>query len=238
MPAGYSFSPRGWPLALAAAACAAGIALASWQTRRAEEKRALGVELDEALKAAPIEISTTPVENKNLILKRVAARGEFIAERTLFLDNKIRHGRVGYEVITPFRLSRSALHVLVNRGWVAASPSRDVLPEVRTPAGETRVEGLALERLPHALQLKENTQGRVRQNVDLGAFAADTGLALQPIVIEQRSDSGDGLLREWPRPDAGIERHEGYALQWYSLAALAVVLALVLSFRRDPNVQK
>ena len=44
--------------------------------------------------------------------------------------------------------------------------------------------------------------------------------------------SGDGLLREWPRPDAGIERHESYALQWYSLAALAVILAAVLSFRR------
>ena len=190
------------------------------------------------MKAAPIEMSTTLVESKNLILKRVAAHGEFVADRTLFLDNKIRHGRVGYEVITPFRLSRSALHVLVDRGWVEASPSRDVLPQVRTPAGETRVEGLALGRLPHALQLKENTQGRVRQNVDLGAFAADTGLALQPIVIEQRSDSGDGLLREWPRPDAGIERHEGYALQWYSLAALAVILAVVLSFRRDPNFKK
>jgi surfeit locus 1 family protein len=235
MPAGYSFRPRGWPLALAAAACAAGIAFGSWQTRRAEEKRALGAEVDQALKAAPIEISTTPVENKNLLLKRVAARGEFVADRTLLLDNKIRHGRVGYEVITPFRLSRSALHVLVNRGWVEASPSRDVLPQVRTPAGETRVEGLALGRLPQALQLKENTRGRVRQNVDLGAFAADTGLALQPIVIEQRSDSGDGLLREWPRPDAGIERHQGYALQWYSLAALAVVLAVVLSFRKNED---
>jgi surfeit locus 1 family protein len=238
MPAGYSFRPRGWPLALAAAACAAGIAFGSWQTRRAEEKRALGAELDRALKAAPIEISTTPVENKNLLLKRVAARGEFVADRTLLLDNKIRHGRVGYEVITPFRLSRSALHVLVNRGWVEASPSRDVLPRVRTPAGETRVEGLALGRLPQALQLKENIQGRVRQNVDLGAFAADTGLALQPIVIEQRSDSGDGLLREWPRPDAGIERHESYALQWYSLAALAVVLAVVLSFRKNEDFSK
>jgi cytochrome oxidase assembly protein ShyY1 len=235
MPAGYSFRPRGWPLTLAAAACAAGIALGNWQARRAEEKRALGAQVEQALKAAPIEISTTLVESKNLILKRVAAHGEFVADRTLFLDNKLRHGRVGYEVITPFRISRSALHVLVDRGWVEASPSRDVLPQVRTPAGETRVEGLALGRLPHALQLKENTQGRVRQNVDLGAFAANTGLALQPIVIEQRSDSGDGLLREWPRPDAGIERHEGYALQWYSLAALAVILAVVLSFRRDPN---
>jgi surfeit locus 1 family protein len=238
MPSGYSFRPQGWPLALAAAACAAGIALGNWQARRAEEKRALGAEVDQALKAAPIEISTTLVERKNLILKRVAARGEFVAERTLFLDNKIRHGSVGYEVITPLRLSRSALHVVVNRGWVEASPSRDVLPQVRTPAGETRVEGLALGRLPHALPLKENTRGRVRQNVDLGAFAADTGLALQPIIIEQRSDSGDGLLREWPHPDSGTERHESYAMQWYSLAALAVILAAVLSFRRDPNFRK
>ena len=213
-------------------ACGAGIALGNWQARRAEEKRALGAEVDQALKAAPIEISATLVENKNLLLKRVAARGEFVAERTLFLDNKIRRGRVGYEVITPLKLERSSLHVLVNRGWIEAPRLRDVLPEVRTPAGETRVEGLALERLPHALQLKEDLQGRVRQNVDLGAFAAETGLALQPIVIEQRSDSGDGLLREWPRADAGIERHESYALQWYSLAALAVIFAAVLSFRR------
>src|SRR5947208_2008138 len=171
MLAGYSFRPRRWPLALAAVACGAGIVLGSWQARRAEEKRALGAEVDQALKAAPIEISATLVEDKNLLLKRVAARGEFVAERTLFLDNKIRRGRVGYEVITPLKLARSSLHVLVNRGWIEAPRSRDVLPEVRTPAGETRVEGLALERLPHALQLKEDLQGRVRQNVDLGAFA-------------------------------------------------------------------
>src|SRR2546426_11666174 len=103
---------------------------------------------------------------------------------------------------------------------------------IRRPPRSTLFPYTTLFRSPHALQLKEDLQGRVRQNVDLGAFAADTGLALQPIVIEQRSDSGDGLQREWPRADAGIERHESYALQWYSLAALAVIFAAVLSFRR------
>ena len=72
----------------------------------------------------------------------------------------------------------------------------------------------------------------VRQNLDIAAYAAETGLRLQPRVIEQHSDLPDGLAREWPRHDAGIEKHQGYALQWYSLAALAVVLALVLSFRK------
>ena len=51
-------------------------------------------------------------------------------------------------------------------------------------------------------------------------------------MIEQHSSALDGLLREWPRPDTGIEKHEAYALQWYSLAGLAVVLFVVLSFRR------
>jgi surfeit locus 1 family protein len=82
------------------------------------------------------------------------------------------------------------------------------------------------------LELGPDAPGKVRQNIDLAAFEKETGLPLQPIVIEQHSSAPDGLLREWPRPDVGIEKHESYALQWYSLAGLALVLFAVLSFRR------
>ena len=109
--------------------------------------------------------------------------------------------------------------------------TREVLPKVPAPAGEVLVEGLALPRIPHVLQAGPDS-GQVRQNVDLPSFEKETGLKLQPIVIEQHSPALDGLLREWPRPDTGIQIHESYALQWYSLAALAVVLFIVLSFRR------
>jgi surfeit locus 1 family protein len=211
MPAGYSFRPRAWTLVLAGLACAAGIALGNWQTRRAEQKRALGAE---------------PAS------KQVVARGVFLPQHTVLLDNKLRHGRPGYEVITPLRLADSGLHVLVNRGWIAAPPTRDVLPQVRTPQGEVHIEGIALEHLPRALQMENASPGKVRQNLDVKAYGEETGLRLQPIVIEQHSAIDDGLIREWPRPDAGIEKHESYALQWYSLAALAVILAAVFSFRK------
>jgi surfeit locus 1 family protein len=211
MRSGYSFRPRLWALVLAGLACAAGIALGNWQTRRAEQKRVLGAELAS---------------------KQIAARGIFLPQLTVLLDNKLRHGRPGYEVITPLRLADSDMHVLVNRGWVAAPPTRDVLPQVRTPQGEVRLEGIALERLPQALQMKNSSQGKVRQNLDIKAYGEETGLRLRPIVIEQHSASDDGLVRDWSRPDAGIERHQSYALQWYSLAALAVVLAAVFSFRK------
>src|ERR687889_432977 len=101
MSAGYSFRPRLWALALAAAACAAGIALGNWQSRRADEKHALAEHV-----------------------QRIAVAGEFLPERTVLLDNKLRGGRPGYEVVTPLRLAEG-IHVLVNRGWIAAPPRRD-----------------------------------------------------------------------------------------------------------------
>jgi len=216
-----------------AAACAAFVLLGNWQARRAEAKRALGAELERSLKSPPADLSTV-IDAGSLIHKRVLARGRFVAERTVLLDNKLRRGRPGYEVVTPLALAGSEWHVLVNRGWIAAPASRETLPEVRTPSGELTVVGIALERLPHALQPGAAPTGKLRQNLDIGAFAAETGLHLQPLVIEQHSDTGDGLAREWPRPDFGIERHESYALQWYLFAGLAIVLFAVLSFRRVP----
>jgi surfeit locus 1 family protein len=208
MPAGYSFRPRIWGVGLAAAACAAGIALGNWQARRADEKRALGAQL-----------------------QRIVVHGEFMPERTVLLDNKVRGHRAGYEVVAPLRLAEG-IYVVVNRGWIEAPPRRDQLPEVATPGGRVRVEGVMLERLPRPLKLGAAPKGRVRQSLELEEFANELGLPLQAFVIQQHSGPPDGLLREWPRADAGSEKHAGYSLQWYSLAALALVLGVVLSFRK------
>jgi len=210
------------------------VLLGNWQARRAEEKRALGAAFDQALRSPPIALSPG-ADIAGLVHKHVSARGQFLADRTVLLDNKLRQGRPGYEVVTPLRLGASDSNVLVDRGWVAAAPSRAVLPEVRTPAGDVEVSGVALDRLPRALETGVAPEGAVRQNVDIGAFAAATKLRLEPLVIEQHSELPDGLSREWPRPDFGIEKHQSYALQWYSFAALAIILVIVLSMRRAPR---
>lgn len=208
MVAGYAFRPRWWGIAAAALACAAGIALGNWQARRADEKRALAARLE-----------------------RVAVVGEFVPQFTVYLDNKVRRGKPGYEIVTPLRLRGSSTHVLVNRGWIEAGKTRAVVPEVPTPRGEVRIEGIALEHLPRSLQFMERGL-RVRQNLSVPAYADETGLRLQPRVIEQHSSAPDGLARDWPPHEAGAEKNEAYAFQWYALAALAAVLGLVFSFRR------
>jgi surfeit locus 1 family protein len=230
MLSGYSFRPRPWAAALAATACAATIALGNWQAHRAGEKRALGARLEDEMRSAPLQLTSRMVEPRELALKHVAASGRFVSEHTVYLDNKLRRGRPGYEVVTPLKLN--GVHVLVNRGWVPAGRTRGELPEVPAPSGPVRIEGLALERLPRVLEAGPATSAKLRQNLEIESFAQETGLSLQPIVIEQHSAAADGLARDWPRPDAGIDKHEAYSLQWYSLAGLALVLFIVLSFRR------
>jgi len=78
----------------------------------------------------------------------------------------------------------------------------------------------------------EAASGPLRQNLVPEREEKRLGLLLQTFVIEQTSDARDGLAREWQRPDTRVDRHHGYALQWYSFAALAAVLYVALSFKR------
>jgi len=213
MVTGYSFRPRGWALALAAAGCAAGIALGNWQSDRAAQKRTAGAAVEQ-----------------------VSLRGIFEPKYTVLLDNKLYRGRPGYEVVQPLRLD-GGRHVVVNRGWIASGPRRDQLPDIRTPVGEIALTGVRQTRFaqayaPPVAPEAAQREGKVWQNVTLERFAAWSGLVLEPYVVVQHSEADDGLVRDWPRAGAGVEVHESYALQWYSLAVLSVAMFVALNIKR------
>src|SRR5206468_799114 len=127
------------------------ISLGNWQTRRAEEKLELGRRLDEAAKGPVLSVPSVRLDASALERRRVSARGRFVARAALLLDNKVLHGAAGYHVLTPLKLEGGELHVLVNRGWIAAG-ERARLPAVPTPAwigtAATRCSGIRLRRLP------------------------------------------------------------------------------------------
>src|SRR5258708_200800 len=85
--------------------------------------------------------STTPAPVGALEHRRVVARGTYVGAATLFLDNKLHAGTAGYEVLTPLKLESASLHVLVDRGWIAAGDRRR-LPDVPTAKGVQVVEGV------------------------------------------------------------------------------------------------
>ncbi len=228
-----SFRPAILPAAAALVAIALTLALGNWQTRRAEEKLALGRDLDAAARRATLALPSMPVDAHGYEMSRVSVRGEFSSTHTILLDNKVLHGVAGYHVLTPLRIAGGDMYVLVNRGWVAAGARRDQLPQTRTPAGPRSVEGIAVIPSSRILELGAKTEeGILWQNLVLARYAKWSGLKLQPIVLEQTSDSDDGLARAWARPDTGADKHRGYAFQWYALAATILISYVALSFKR------
>jgi len=225
------FRPTLWPTLGLLALLAATLSLGNWQRHRAEEKALLRAQYDAAIAAPPARVSAASTDAAVLRFRPVRATGEFAATAQVLIDNKVHAGRPGYDVVSPLSLDGGG-YVLVDRGWVAAGARRTELPTVPPPTGTVTIDGRA--NLPPARYLelqRDAATGPVRQNLDIARIAEATGLPLLPFVIEQTSDSTDGLVRDWPTPDFGIEQHKSYMLQWYAFALLGCVLWLTLNWR-------
>lgn len=235
MSARWQFRPGLVVTAATIAFCALTLALGLWQTRRAGEKESLQVMLDARAAEPRMTLSPAPAGPDAIAFRRVAARGEYVERFGILLDNKVHRGRVGYQVVTPLRIAGGDLHVLVNRGWIAAGRTRDDVPKVPVPPGPQTVEGIAIVPGARVYELGvDSPRNAVWQHLLLDRYRAWSGLELQPFVIQQTNDAGDRLVREWDRPDSGADRHRSYSLQWFSLAILAVVLYVVLNLKRRP----
>jgi surfeit locus 1 family protein len=230
-----AFRPR--PLPTIAALLGLGLTVSAclWQYGRGLEKDRIDAERAAADDGARITLPAQPLAEEAVRYRRVSARGEFLPEAAVFLDNQVRGTTPGFVVFMPLRLGESRMHVLVKRGWIAAPPDRGIEPSIRTPSGEVEVEGTALPPNPRFLELSSSTRsGRLWQNVTLERVAAATHLEFQPLILEQQGDVDDGLLRDWQRPVRSSAKHYGYAFQWGAMALTILILYLVLNVRRNP----
>ena len=228
------FRPALWPTLAAIVFIALTVGLGNWQRHRAEEKNELRAQLDLADAQPAQDASTLGTDVVRERFRRVVADGTFDGAHQLLIDNKVQDGRAGYDVVAPLRLSANGAYVLVDRGWVAQGPRRSDLPHVDPPATQTRIEGRINLPPQHYLELGHVVEtGTLRQNLDIARIAASSGLTLAPFIIEQTSDAGDGLVRNWAPPDFGADQHRSYMMQWYSFAFIAAVLWLGLNWRRD-----
>jgi len=233
-------APGTVPMIAALVVIAVTCALGNWQLSRAHEKTDRAARLAALAAQAPVDLKAGQADAAALVDRQVRARGSFDDSRTVLLDNR-PHGngadsRAGFLVLTPLRLVDGG-QVLVLRGWLPRdAQDRTRIAPFPTPAGEVTVEGTALAAVPRVYSLGQDPAAeagrKIRQNIDLAAYAREIGTPLLPVVLEQSGDTGDGLARDWAPADFGADRHYGYAAQWFGLAALTVVLVAVLGWRR------
>ena len=231
-----SISPRRIvPWVLAASAFALTLSLGNWQLRRAEQKLAIEAQWDAAERGSAREVTAADLPEPGRLPVRVRVHGAFDHSRSVWLDNRQLDGRPGFWVVTPLMLDGGGA-VLVNRGWVARDASdRAHRPSIGEPAGKVTVEGLALTHVPRLLELGQGgnagTLPAIWQNLDYAQYEAASGLAVARLVVQQTSALDDGLARRWVRPASGVDKHRGYAFQWFALAALTLLLTLYFGVR-------
>jgi surfeit locus 1 family protein len=233
------FRPRLLPTVATVAGIALFVTAGHWQQGRMEQKEALRAQFDAANASPPSTLPSEPVDWAAWRYRPVAVQGTFDAARQILIDNKVEEGRAGYHVVTPLLLADGRA-VLVDRGWIAAGETRAQLPLAPLPAGMVTVQGRLNVPASHYVELAQAAPaGGVWQNLDPARFAAASGLPVLPIVLEQTAPligsmkTADNLVRNWPAPDFGIEKHRIYMMQWYLFAATAAGLWLFLNLRKS-----
>ncbi len=205
------------------------LALGFWQVDRARQKDALEAELTAQASAPAVNIHHIR-PGSGLSWKKVRLEGRYDNNRLWYLDNRIYRGRVGFELISPFQTAGGLL-LLVNRGWRAGDPARRRLPEEPPSPGQLFLEGHIYIPPGKSLLLAPDTPApgwpKLVQTVDIPAM----GSALQEETFPHLVRLGPGQAGTGPsdwRPPYSLSaaRHRGYALTWFSLAAVLLLLFL------------
>ena len=222
---------------------ALGLVLGNWQLNRAAQKEALQTAMRVQSDKAPIGnaqvrawVAAGNMQTVDVLYHPVHLRGRWLPEHTVYLDNRQMQAQVGFFVLTPLRLQPEGLVIMVQRGWVGRNfTQREELPVIETPVGEVDIDGdIALA----PSKLYEPGQagfGVIRQNLDLDQYRAQTGVPLEAFTVRQSGAPSQGLRRQWSQINFGIEKHYGYAFQWFALSALIVALYVWFEFFRRPS---
>ncbi len=234
----FEFRPGLWPTLLTLVLLSLLLGLGNWQLERAAWKQTLIDRELEISQQSPQPLLDVLETGGILDFRPVVARGQYDLARQLLLDNRIHEGRPGYHVLTPLQLEGQDGVVLVNRGWVPLGRSRSELPVLPGPPGVLPVSG-TLARLPEKIfrlaDTEEQTTGwpQVIQHVEFAAVEQRLGEAILPVILQLGSEEPHGFTRDWkPVYGIGPEKHTAYAMQWFTLALVLVLIYVGVNTKR------
>ncbi|MCB1844754.1 MAG: SURF1 family protein [Halioglobus sp.] len=216
------------------------VGLGFWQLARADEKAALAADFAAKQVRPPVSgLALDGLSSADLAYLPVTLEGQLDAARYFLLDNRLRGGVFGNEVVEVLSAAHDDRLFLVNRGWVPADPARLSLPEVERVEGVVRLNGylyVAPDK-PYLLgeqQLESGWPKRV-QALEVDVIADALGVSadeLYPYPLRLDADSTGALLTDWQVLNQSPAKHTGYAVQWFTMATVLALFWLARSFRQ------
>lgn len=206
------------------------ISLGYWQLDRAREKVEILAEFKANQEAQPVAFEGLDL-SENLQYRQVQFVGELDASRRVLLDNRVRNGRPGYEVFEVLTLASSELKILVNRGWVQASLDRNQLPVIDPVLGSVPLRGSLYKVLRGGLQLDDGVRAVENWPARIGWISTERaaevfGDEFFAYQLRLERDSIGALITGWPTVSVQPEKHTAYAVQWFVMALVLLLLTI------------
>ncbi|HVC28691.1 MAG TPA: SURF1 family protein [Gammaproteobacteria bacterium] len=236
----WQFKPSLWPTLVTLVLLMILVLLGLWQLRRADYKRALLAQYQQASVLPPVSVNQALDSGGFDALGRyrhVVMQGRYDSAHQLLLDDMQEGEQVGYQVLTPLVLEPGQQILLVNRGFIARVPGIKTLPDVHVDSGNRSVSGV-LSILPvPGIRLGKTTAPVGWPKLML--YPSYQNLAhiygdnlLKPVLLLDAAQA-DGFVRDW-QPNIGFPpvRHDAYALQWFALAVALFIIWIVVNSKR------
>ena len=213
------------------------ISLGFWQLDRADEKRAIEDQIASA-NSGDVELVTSVEFLKDKEYYHVRLQGSYIGDKQFSYDNQIVDQISGYYVLTPFILKGASKAILINRGFIPWSGRRDKLAD--SDIGEKLTEVKVQISIPvKRMELKVNeTVGDfpvLIQALDLDEMSTIASLDFASVVGLLNPESENGFVRKWEPYTGSIERHIGYAVQWFLMALVLAFIGIRLALKQRKN---
>lgn len=210
------------------AALAVLIGLGVWQLQRREEKHALIAQIEARANMAPAPVEILLATGDYAAFRPATAQGTFVPghEAFVFSPRSDKGPTVqGYKLVSAFALVSGGT-ILIDRGWVPAEWRER--PSVSAAASdEVEIEGvLRPSGRPSAFAPSPDLAARTFYQRDAAAIGKALGLSLTTTLVLEATSKTDGGPEPLPARNDIPDNHLSYALTWFALGLVLVVIYL------------
>ncbi|MEE9327729.1 MAG: SURF1 family protein [Cocleimonas sp.] len=220
------------------------VSLGLWQLDRVEQKREIDLGVKKAQIMEALNLNTFIKNNRIIddsftkdIYRTASLSGHYDSNRQYLLDNRTYKGKAGFHVLTPFLLENTKKSILINRGWISYQGTRDNIPDISITEDLINIRGV-MKQQGRAIVLNQSNNDskklkhsypRLIQSMKLDKLTKELNISLLPIVIELDKKDKTGFIRDWQPYYGSIDKHNAYALQWFTFAGILLFLFIKLN---------
>jgi len=213
------------------------ISLGFWQLDRADEKRAIEGQIASA-NSGDVEFVTSVEFLKDKEYYHVRLQGSYVGNKQFIYDNQIVDQISGYYVLTPLVLKGDSKAVLINRGFIPWNGRRDKLADIDIADKLTEVK-VQISKPVKRMELEASELTGdfpvLIQALDLDEMSTIASLDFASVIGLLSPESDNGFVRQWEPYTGSIERHIGYAIQWFLMALVLAFIGIRLALKQRKN---